>query len=140
MKVLQIVLGLAVLSAPGEDSHASDPIQSAMDSPIRLESDLERDASRQPDKVLEFFGIEPGMHVLDLFSGGGYYSTIVSGVVGEDGSITSHNNDAYLDYAADDLTMREDKGVPDNLHLLVSEAKIAAGRSFECPPLEDRRC
>ena len=118
----QAILGLVMLSSGGDGGHEADYIQAAMESPIRLESDLERDAGRQPDKVLAFLGIKPGMHVLDLFSGGGYYSTIVSGIVGEDGSVTSHNNEAYLAYAADELTQREDVGVPDNLILLVSEA------------------
>ena len=121
MRIAYAMIALVMFS-PSDKAHGSDVIQAAMESSIRLESDFERDASRQPDKVLEFFGIEPGMKVLDLFSGGGYYSAIVSGIVGEDGQVTSHNNQAYLDYAADDLTMREDKGVPENLVLLVSEA------------------
>lgn len=122
MLITHTVLGLMMLAAGDAGGPESDPIQAAMESPVRLESDLERDPNRRPDKVLSFLGIEPGMHVLDLFSGGGYYSTIVSGIVGEDGSVTSHNNEAYLEYAADELTQREDVGVPDNLDLLVSEA------------------
>lgn len=122
MYLAQTVLALVMMASASGDGSTSDAIQAAMESPIRLESDLERDAGRKPDLVLAFLGIKPGMHVLDLFSGGGYYSTIVSGIVGENGSVTSHNNQAYIAYAADELTQREDKGVPDNLELLVSEA------------------
>lgn len=122
MLITQTILGLVMLASASDGGGDVDYIQAAMESQVRIEADLERDASRHPDKVLEFFGIEPGMHVLDLFSGGGYYSTIVSGIVGEDGTVTSHNNEAYLTYAADELTQREDVGAPDNLILLVSEA------------------
>jgi len=72
----------------------------------RIEEDRKNDPLRRPDLVLKFFEIEPGMTVLDLFSGGGYYTEILSRVVGEQGKVTAHNNEAYLAYAKDGLAGR----------------------------------
>ncbi len=74
--------------------------------PDRLEQDRVRDPLRRPDLVLSFFEIKPGMVVLDLFSGGGYYTEIVSRIVGNSGSVVAHNNDAYLAYAKEAIDKR----------------------------------
>lgn len=72
----------------------------------RSESDRVSDVDRKPKEILEFFELKPGMQVLDLFSGGGYYTEIVSRVVGETGTVVAHNNQAYVDYAAESLADR----------------------------------
>jgi predicted methyltransferase len=64
----------------------------------RPAEDVAKDASRHPDKVLDFFELKKGMQVLDLFSGAGYYSEIVSGIVGKEGHVDAHNNAAYVNY------------------------------------------
>ena len=81
-------------------------IAESLASPERLEQDLSRDPLRRPDLVLEFFEIKPGMNVLDLFSGGGYYTEILSRIVGENGKVVAHNNEAYLAYEKDTLALR----------------------------------
>ena len=62
----------------------------AVASPGRTDADRERDAGRKPGQVLEFFGIAPGMTVLDTFSGGGYYTEMLSHIVGADGKVVAH--------------------------------------------------
>ena len=62
----------------------------------RLAADREQDARRKPAEVLAFFGVQPGMAALDLFSGGGYYSELLAAVVGPTGRVVAHNNSAYL--------------------------------------------
>jgi predicted methyltransferase len=47
---------------------------------------------------LAFFDIHPGMQVLDLFSGGGYYTEILSEVVGQKDQVDTHNNAAYVSF------------------------------------------
>jgi len=81
-------------------------IAEALANPARPESDRMKDPLRKPDQVLSFFEIKPGMTVLDLFSGGGYYTEILSGVVGPDGEVVAHNNDAYVNFAAEELGNR----------------------------------
>jgi len=97
-------------------------IAEALASPARLESDRPRDALRRPDQVLSFFGITPGMNVLDLFSGGGYYTEILSGVVGAQGHVVAHNNAAYLSYAAKELEQRFADGRLQNVSRITAEA------------------
>ena len=98
-------------------------------SPARMEADRQRDPLRRPDLVLNFFGIAPGMTVLDLFSGGGYYTEIVSRAVGDSGKVVAHNNQAYLSYAKDTLATRfADDRLP-NVERISSEAN-----QLELPP------
>ena len=49
----------------------------------RLEADLKRDKTSKPREIIQLVGVKPGDHVLDLFAGGGYYSEILSRVVGD---------------------------------------------------------
>lgn len=97
-------------------------IAESLASPERLEQDLKSDPLRRPDLVLEFFGIKPGMTVLDLFSGGGYYTEIVSRVVGESGKVVAQNNQAYLDYTKDTVQVRYADNRLANVERVTSEA------------------
>jgi predicted methyltransferase len=124
MTCTQALLSLLLVS-PCTDggSPAMDvAIAEALANPQRLESDRSRDPLRKPDQVLAFFEIKPGMRVLDLFSGGGYYTEILSRLVGPDGSVVSHNNQAYVDYEKAAITTRyADNRLP-NVQSLVVEA------------------
>ncbi|MGH8034461.1 MAG: methyltransferase domain-containing protein, partial [Lysobacterales bacterium] len=90
--------------------------------PVRLESDRLRDPLSRPDLVLAFFGIRAGMTVLDLFSGGGYYTEIISNLVGTEGSVIAQNNEAYLAFAAADLGPRFDDNHLANVTRITVEA------------------
>lgn len=78
----------------------------ALAHPGRPESDLQDDARRQPEKVLEFFGIAAGDTVLDMFAGGGYYTEMLSHTVGTDGHVTSHTNEVVLNFSGDEYRAR----------------------------------
>lgn len=67
-----------------------DLIQSALDEPGRLERNSSRDEARKPAEVIRFFGVQPGMTVLDVLATGGYYTEILAGVVGDSGRVISH--------------------------------------------------
>ncbi len=105
---------------------AGEPIDlavaEALASPDRIEKDRQNDPFRRPDLVLGFFGIKPGMTVLDLFSGGGYYTEIVSRVVGEQGEVVAHNNAAYLAYAGAEINARYAGNRLPNVRRITSEA------------------
>ena len=49
---------------------ATSVYEDAVASSARLEGDSDRDATRKPAEVLEFFGIEPGDSVLEMWAGG----------------------------------------------------------------------
>ncbi len=66
-------------------------IKAGVDNPNRTEANRERDADRKPAEVLAFFGVEKGMTVVDLASGGGYFTEIISGAVGPTGQVRAQN-------------------------------------------------
>jgi predicted methyltransferase len=53
----------------------------------RPEADTKRDADRKPAEMLEFAGVKPGMTVVDLIPGGGYFTRIFSKAVGPKGVV-----------------------------------------------------
>lgn len=103
-KILVIVL-LAMACASGAVLGDSEAISAALAHPAR-EADRADDANRKPGEVLDFIGVEPGMRVLDLLAGGGYYTEILSRVVGDEGSVIFHNNASYRQFLGEALAKR----------------------------------
>lgn len=64
----------------------------------RSDADAKRDQHSKPLEVLEFLGVGPGWTVVDLFAGNGYYSEVLSGIVGASGKVYLHNNQSYLGF------------------------------------------
>ncbi len=87
----------------------------------RPEQDRARDAGRKPAAVLEFLGIKPGMTVLDMFTGSGYYAEILSGVVGDEGKVIAQSNQAYLAFVGDAFEERFGSGRLGNVEVLMAE-------------------
>ena len=54
---------------------------------------------RHPQETLEFFGIEPGMTVMEALPGGGWYSKILLPYLGKDGHLIGADYDLDM-YAA----------------------------------------
>ena len=71
------------------------PIGRAVADPGRPESDRMRDAGRKPQEVLAFYGVEPGMRLLELGAGAGYYTRILSKAVGPEGEIIAQNSERF---------------------------------------------
>ncbi|WNC73181.1 class I SAM-dependent methyltransferase [Thalassotalea psychrophila] len=90
--------------------------------PHRSEQDKIRDKTSKPIDIIEFSGIKPEMHVLDLFAGAGYYSEILSHAVGPQGKVFLHNNKAYLSYVGQELQKRMSDGNLTNVVQYVHEA------------------
>lgn len=124
MDCTQAALTLFLLAPCGEAGGNSLDlaIAESLASPDRIAEDRNSDPLRRPDLVLEFFEIKPGMTVLDLFSGGGYYTEILSRVVGEEGKVLAHNNEAYISYAEDSLAGRYENGRLANVERVTTEA------------------
>ena len=108
-------------SPPATEASTNSIYQDALSRPGRRAEDSERDAGRKPAQVLQFFGIEPGMTVLDLFSGGGYYSELLSYVVGSEGQVVAHSNSAYLGFVGDEFNARHAEGRLPNVEVLMAE-------------------
>ena len=57
----------------------------------RIAGELELDEARKPQEVLAFYGVKSGDKVADLWAGRGYYTAILSGVVGPSGLVYTVN-------------------------------------------------
>jgi predicted methyltransferase len=108
-------------TTPAAEAVVAVDYAGAVGNPARPEADRDRDAQRKPAEVLEFFGIEPGMVVLDMFSGGGYYTEIIAYVVGDDGHVYAHSNEAYLQFVGDEFEQRYKDGRLGNVEVLMAE-------------------
>lgn len=123
MGCAQAILTLFLLTPCEGGGGALDmAIAESLASKDRIEADRSRDPMRRPDQVLEFFEIRPGMTVLDLFSGSGYYTEIVSRVVGDDGKVVAQNNQAYLDFEKARIEVRYANGRLTNVERITAEA------------------
>ena len=103
------------------EESAASVYQAAVDNAARSAADRERDNARKPAEVLEFFRLEPGMTVLDMYSGGGYYAEILAHLVGPDGHVDAHNNQAYFGFAGDEIAARYADGRLPNVAALNAE-------------------
>ena len=121
MRTATITLLLLATVAMPCQVRADTHIASAVANPDRLEGDSDADGRRKPAAVLEFFGIEPGMRVLEMFAGGGYYTELLSYVVGPEGSVVAQNNAAYVQYSKATLEKRFVEGRLGNVERLLAE-------------------
>ena len=108
-------------AAAQPEAGPSSLIGTAVADPRRSPGDIARDVNRKPEKVLQFIGIEPGMVVLDMYSGGGYYAELLSYAVGSDGRVIAHNNTPYATIAGKDIEARYSDGHLTNVEQLIGE-------------------
>ena len=74
------LLGVAALASA--KLPAADPYNTAVEYPGRSAADVKRDAIDHPAEVLRLAEIKPGMRVADFLAGNGYYSEMLSHIVG----------------------------------------------------------
>jgi predicted methyltransferase len=98
-KRMGIVLACAVLAGAvtlwSPRSYGADIYDAAVQHTGRSAEDLKRDESEHPAEVLRLSGIKPGMKVGDVMAAGGYYSELLSYIVGSKGHVLLLNNTAY---------------------------------------------
>lgn len=114
----------------------ADLIAASVANADRPEADTARDEHRKPAETMRFMGVEPGMTVVDIMAGGGYYSELLVGAVGPEGTVYVHNNKGVLEMFAEkpitdrlarmanDKAVRHDKEL-DALELPAGEIDIA---------------
>lgn len=84
----------------------ADPIAAAISSADRPAEDRGQDAMRQPAAVLAFLGVKSGWRVADIFSAAGYYTELLSRIVGPQGEVVAYNNPPYAAFAAKGIVER----------------------------------
>jgi predicted methyltransferase len=90
--------GVAVSPSPGIARVLADPARSA--------ADRERDARDKPAEVLALAKFKRGDSVADILAGGGYYSEILSGIVGPGGQVLLVNNPGYDNFGKKGIAER----------------------------------
>ena len=78
-------------SAPIPPERIPQHIRDAVNASDRAATDKNLDAGRQPEQMLAFFAIQPGMKVADLWAGTGYTTELLSRTVGTSGMVYSQN-------------------------------------------------
>ena len=82
----------------------------------RPEKDVKRDALDHPAQVLRLAGIKPGMQVADFFGDSGYYSELLSYIVGPKGHVYLLNNTAYDNWSENHWKERIEGRLPNVEH------------------------
>jgi predicted methyltransferase len=77
----------ALVAARTPAAEVPEYIAAAIADPNRPDADKERDANRKPAEVLQFAGIKPGDKIAELLPGGGYFTRIISKIIGSTGHV-----------------------------------------------------
>jgi len=100
-----------VLAATGVRAAAPAPyIAAAISDPARPKNDKTADAIREPAATLAFAGVKPGMTVAELFPGGGYFTRMLSDIVGPKGRIVGIENAGWKGAVKADQQMLTEAG------------------------------
>lgn len=97
-----LLLSAAFLAfaAGGAACSQSDDMQTRVTAALAAEgrpaADKELDADRKPVEVLQFFGIETGMTVLDVTAADGYFTELLAAAVGPGGIVYAQNDPGTL--------------------------------------------
>ena len=88
MKLLATALAIWMSVGPATAATKAPTIAAAVAAADRNPDNVKLDESRKPAQVLQFLGLRPGMHVLDLFGANAYWAEIMAPVVGARGHDT----------------------------------------------------
>jgi predicted methyltransferase len=97
MRRFALLLAPLILSAPllAASAKVSPPIAAAVADPARPADHRKADALRKPAETLAFSGVRPGMVVGEFYPGGGYFTRMLSDVVGPTGHVYGIENDRW---------------------------------------------
>ncbi len=104
IRVVLIAAALALVQAAAQAESAS--IAAALAHQDRPAADRAEDATRQPQQVLAFLDVRPGQRVMDAFSAGGYYTELLSRIVGPKGEVLAYNNRPYFQFGEKAIAQR----------------------------------
>lgn len=102
----------ASLAIAGAAPAAAPPtyVTHAVADDSRPKADVAADALRDPADTLAFAGVKPGMVVGELFPGGGYFTRLLSDIVGPKGKVYGLENAGWKDAVAADQQLVAEPG------------------------------
>jgi predicted methyltransferase len=98
-RALFLLTALAAVALASASPPAADLYDAAVGHAGRSSDDLKRDSLDHPAEVLRLGGIKPGMQVADYLAADGYYSELLSYIVGPKGHVLLINNAAYDEWS-----------------------------------------
>jgi len=110
MRVTTLMIVTAVLALPTACDKAAAPqkgtsIADAVSDPARPAAFTRADAFRKPAQTLQFSGVTSGMTVGEFYPAGGYFTRMLSDVVGPSGHVYAIENAGWNDSVQDDRKM-----------------------------------
>jgi len=103
---LTILISCILLTSCAKNVDSLPLNEQAINLPSRFETDLDKDEYRSPLEVLDFSEIAPGMKIVDILGGGGYYSELFNHIVGKSGHVYLQNNSLFLRFSKDEMVQR----------------------------------
>ncbi len=103
---IAVSLLCAVALLANMPANAADEYDAALKHAGRPAGDSARDALDHPAEILRLAGIKPGMKVADVLAGDGYYSELLSYIVGPKGHVYLINNLAFDNWSQPALKNR----------------------------------
>lgn len=94
-RLVAFVLLPAIAALAMPTLRAADIYDAAVRHAGRSADDLKRDVTDHPAELLRLAAIQPGMRVADFLAADGYYSELLSYLVGANGHVLLLNNAAY---------------------------------------------
>lgn len=143
------VLALIAASACGQDPDEAQPeattpsgegktLANIIDGDHRTPAEKERDKFRHPMETLTFFGIKPGMTVVEVWPGGGWYTQVIAPYLkSSDGTYIAANYpaDGASERTRTALTLFDDTFVK-NPSLYGTVIASTLGANYEIAPAE----
>jgi len=80
-------------------------VEKAMQSDIRTDAEKARDRNRNPIRILDFFGLEEDMKVVEIIPAGGWYTKILGPVLRDKGELYLAQPDRYYGRTNDMLKL-----------------------------------
>src|SRR5437899_5968847 len=90
LRLLFATVGLLSIAGCAATNSAPD-YSAALANSERPQTEVELDPTRKPSEVLAFYGVKKGDKVADIWAARGYYTAILSQVVGPHGVVYSAN-------------------------------------------------
>lgn len=93
-----LIPALLFAAVPGALAFAASPastpsyVAAAVADPARPQTDRDTDVNRKPAETLAFASVKPGMTVGEFYPGGGYFTRLLSDVVGPRGHVYGMEN------------------------------------------------
>ena len=103
---LVLATGYAAAPADADQGKSRDAIDAAFASRDRPADDVKQDERRKARDVLAYLDVQPGMHVIDVLSAGGYNTELLARIVGAKGQVIAYNNPPYAKFAEKGIAAR----------------------------------